>query len=89
MTARKKNRLGYEDVLDRVLEDPKDQMEEDYARLEAESEAERIWSKMDKSPNYRARVIKRLALELLDTMPKPKLEQAEDETATSEQDNVL
>jgi hypothetical protein len=55
--------------LRRVIEQPRDQIEEDYAQAEAMQRAKAIWDRFGKSENHRKRVIMLLAQEVLKGTP--------------------
>lgn len=73
MTTRER----YADVdLRRMIEAPRDALEEEYSNQEANAEAQRVWDRLSKSPKHRERVIKLLAREALDTTPRQQAEQS-------------
>lgn len=61
---------NFKDPLRLALDNPRTDDERAYAAQEAELEASRLWDKLSRSPKHRERVIRRLAVELLDTLPK-------------------
>jgi hypothetical protein len=58
-------------ALSRVIERPRDELEEQYAQEEAQAQAKAIWSRFGNSENHRRRVITLLAQEALKGMPSP------------------
>lgn len=67
MTSRER----YAEVdLRRIVEAPKDALEEEYSNQVANEDARRVWDRLAKSPRHRERVIRLLAKEALDTMPR-------------------
>jgi hypothetical protein len=60
----------YADIdLRRMVEKPRDELEQEYARGEDAQQAKAIWEKFGRSENHRKRVIMLLAQEALRTMP--------------------
>jgi hypothetical protein len=75
MTTRER----YADIdLRRVMETPRDALEREYSDQEATAEAQRVWEKLARSPRHRERVIKLLAREVLETMPRQEIELSTD-----------
>jgi hypothetical protein len=55
--------------LRRVVEHPRDELEEEYAQGEALQQAKAIWERFGKNENHRKRVIMLLAQEALKAVP--------------------